>query len=89
MQRSIIGQLPADYRAQLPSDFSLLPIEGHPERVLELERLFWPTKITDSCIPCFIVPIKPVWAQHLFDEGLASQTLFGSRLTPALLRECV
>ena len=87
--RRSLAQLPADYKAQLPSDFSLLRTEHYQESVVELERLFWPAKITDSSMPCFIVPIRPIWAQHLFDEGLASQTLFGARLTPALLRECV
>ena len=87
--RRSLAQLPADYRAHLPSDFSLLRAEHYLGSIVELERLFWPTKIIDSAIPCFIVPIRPVWAQHLFDEALASRTLFGARLTPALLRECV
>lgn len=55
----------------------------------ELEHLMWPTKILDAGIPSFIVPIKPFWAQHLFDEGLASQDLFGAQEDLALNRESV
>jgi len=87
--RRSLAKLPADYRAQLPSESSLLRTQDYQEGVVELERLFWPAKIVDSSIPCFIVPIKPVWAEQLFDEALASQTLYGAKLRPALLRECV
>lgn len=55
----------------------------------EAERLFWPAKITDVDIPSYILPIKPHWAQELFDEGLAKQTLFGARPELGLNREGV
>ncbi len=42
----------------------------------EIEKRLWPVKIIDFPIPTFVVPIKPQWAQELFDERLASQTLF-------------
>jgi hypothetical protein len=48
-------------------------------RLVDLERRLWPTRILDASIPIFIVPIMPVWAQHLFDEEIASQTLWGGR----------
>lgn len=44
--------------------------------IMKLEQIFWPGKVTDFEMPCFIIPIKPYWAQHLFDEGMASQSLF-------------
>lgn len=43
-----------------------------------IERILWPAKILDSFTPCFIIPIRAKWAQHLFDPGLASQNLFGA-----------
>jgi GNAT superfamily N-acetyltransferase len=30
------------------------------------ERRYWPAKITDSDLPNFLVPIKPVWSSELF-----------------------
>jgi GNAT superfamily N-acetyltransferase/predicted nucleic acid-binding protein len=56
---------------------------------VELERALWPAKILDADLPCFIVPIKPGWAQSLFDEGLANQELFGERPELVLKREHV
>lgn len=44
----------------------------------------WPAKLTDSALPCFIVPIRPQFAEHLFDEGLASGGLFGADVDLAL-----
>ena len=54
-----------------------------------LERALWPAKILDAEVPCFIIPIQPVWAQNLFDEGLANQELFGGRPELVLKREQV
>ncbi|UQT54686.1 GNAT family N-acetyltransferase [Streptomyces durmitorensis] len=31
-----------------------------------LERAWWPAKITDSQLPCFLVPIQPLWSSDLF-----------------------
>ena len=46
--------------------------------LMTLERMLWPVKLVGTNIPCFIVPIKPEWAKHLFDEHIASQDLFGT-----------
>ena len=54
----------------------------------QIERFLWPAKIIDAEIPTFIIPIKPNWAKDLFDEELASQTLFGANEL-ALNREAV
>lgn len=48
-------------------------------RLADLERRLWPARILDADIPAYTVPIKPIWAQHLFDVGIARQTLCGSR----------
>lgn len=48
-------------------------------RFADLERRLWPARILDANIPNFIVSIMPIWAQHLFDEGIARQTLLGGR----------
>lgn len=55
----------------------------------KVEAVISPGLISNSSIPCFIVPIKPCWAQHLFDEHLAEQDLFGAKVDLALNREGV
>lgn len=50
-------------------------------RLLELERFLFPLKISDLNIPCYIVPIKPQWAQELFDTREADSMLFGVDIT--------
>ncbi|MDJ1182337.1 GNAT family N-acetyltransferase [Roseofilum casamattae] len=44
---------------------------------IDIERLLWPLKVSNSSLPNFIVPIKPEAAKELFDYKLAKQTLFG------------
>jgi len=66
------------YENQL--DLQIAKIESNfskPNCYLE-EKKIWPTKLKDINIPCYIVPIKPEWALHLFDSALANQNLFGS-----------
>lgn len=55
----------------------------------ELEHIVWPAKIADVDMPCFIVPIRAEFAQHLFEERLARQTLFGADTDLALNPESV
>ena len=50
-------------------------------RLLEFERFLFPLKISDLNIPCYIVPIKPQWAQELFDTREADSMLFGVDIT--------
>lgn len=60
------------------------------QTMLDIERFLYPAKIIDADIPTFIIPIKPFWAQQLFDEELANQTLFGAiKIGLALNREAV
>ncbi len=49
-----------------------------------VEHSLWPAKLVDANLPCFIVPIRPCFAEHLFDEGLASGGLFGADVDLAL-----
>ena len=46
---------------------------------LLLERNLRPLKLINGSLSTIIIPVKPAWAQHLFDPGLAEQTLFGGR----------
>ncbi len=48
------------------------------EDTAELEQSLWPAKILGTKLANFIVPIKAIWAQTLFDEELAQQSLFGT-----------
>jgi hypothetical protein len=43
----------------------------------QIERVFWPAKLTDAILPTFIIPIQAQWAQHFFDSELGSELLFG------------
>jgi GNAT superfamily N-acetyltransferase len=51
------------------------------------ERFFFPVKIQDLNIPTFIIPIKPIWAGHLFDSVTASETILGAKPELAWNRE--
>jgi hypothetical protein len=53
------------------------------------ERQRWPIKILAAGIPVFIVPIRPRWAEELFDTGLAERTLFDRQTALGLAREHV
>lgn len=53
------------------------------------EQRIWPGKLIGTGLPCFIVPIRPQWALHLFDEQLATQNLFGAVTKIALACENV
>lgn len=47
------------------------------ESALRVEKRIWPGKMRGS-LENYIIPIKPKWAMHLFDEGLARGELFGA-----------
>lgn len=50
----------------------------HVSDIAQLERIYWPLKVLDVDIPVWIVPIKPRWAAHLFEERIAEGDLFGA-----------
>ena len=53
------------------------------------ERRLWPLKVTGAGLPTFVVPIRPAWAEQLFDSTLAARTLFGRQPGLGLSREHV
>lgn len=64
-------------------------VEVSPQTFADIEKLFYPAKITDASLPCFIISIKPGWALELFDEMLANQTMYGAKSELALHNEQV
>lgn len=50
------------------SEFLLILPRLPANRAAQLERLFWPLKITDSALATWIVPILPTWASRLFNS---------------------
>lgn len=46
--------------------------------LLDIERKLFPLKILDLNIPCYIIPIKALWAGQLFDTHISGATLFGA-----------
>ena len=60
-----------------------------PSAVLTVEERCAPLKVLGAELPCYVVPIKARWAEHLFDPGLASQGLFGADKQLGLAREGV
>ena len=59
------------------------------ERAAAVERRLWPVKVTGADLSTFVVPIRPAWAEQLFDSALAARTLFGRELGLGLSREHV
>jgi hypothetical protein len=70
---------------------ALADLQNNPSPALatQIERALWPAKIIDADLPTFIVPIRPEWAEHFFDEELASRRLFGLRHDLHFGREAV
>jgi GNAT superfamily N-acetyltransferase len=66
-------------------------LEGRSETAgaaaAEHER--WPVRIVGAGVPTFVVPIRPQWAEQLFDSNLAAGTLFGRDAGLGLSREHV
>ena len=52
-----------------------------------LEKTLRPLKLTNDALDTLVVPVMARWAQHLFDSGLAEQTLFGADPNLALIWE--
>lgn len=59
-------------------------LKNDPYKIKFVENKISPAKIIDSGIPIYVIPIKPQWAQHLFDEKLAQQTFFKAEIESAL-----
>lgn len=85
-KKSYLSKILYDLGISLPNEYSFcLKIADalNSDLVLNdiqtahVEKFLFPAKIIDSQINNFIIPIQPRWAQDLFDEHLAQQTLFG------------
>lgn len=48
------------------------------EQMVRMELMFFPLKICDLEIPCYIIPIKQYWAGQLFDIAISRESLFGA-----------
>lgn len=48
------------------------------QQLLRIENVFFPLKVRDLDIPCYIVPIRPYWAGQLFDSVVSGGQLFGA-----------
>lgn len=70
--------------SRLRSALSTPAAAASPVLISQVERLLWPARVTGTALPTYIVPIRPVWAAHLFDEVLAGQDLFGAAAHLAL-----
>ena len=60
-----------------------------PASVAQYERRHWPAKLTGGGLATFMVPIRPPFAEQLFDTRLAADTLFGREELLGLSREHV
>ena len=87
-----VTNLSSEYNrySKIASSYKNEPGTSDDDNLLDLERLFFPAKVSDAQITTFIIPIKPYWAQQLFDANLSNQTLFGaSKIELALNKEAV
>lgn len=48
------------------------------EQMVRMELSFFPLKICDLDMPCYIIPIKQYWAGQLFDSAISGENLFGA-----------
>ena len=48
------------------------------EQMVRIELSFFPLKIRDLDMPCYIIPIKQYWAGQLFDSTISGENLFGA-----------
>ena len=78
------GAFPVDLCAKLAESLIWASERNDKEAAVQLERLLWPAKIVDNELSTFIISVEPRWALHLFDETMASQNLFGSKLETML-----
>jgi len=49
------------------------------EELVKIEKKFFPLKIRNTGIPVYVIPIKALWAEHLFDSVRASENIFGAQ----------
>lgn len=74
-QSSNIGSVLSDHDSFLAEYFS----NESDISFFQLERALFPAKFSDLDIPCIVIPIKPIWAKHLFEHYLANEQLWGAK----------
>ena len=57
--------------------------------ISKIEKILWPLEFEDNEIPCFIISIRPKFAQHLFDHEIASADMFGANIDLAMNQEAI
>jgi hypothetical protein len=50
----------------------------------QLEHVLWPGKLAEACLRSYIVPIRPHYAEQLFESRLAGESFLGADLDLAL-----
>ncbi|XGV94916.1 MAG: GNAT family N-acetyltransferase [Leptolyngbya sp. BL-A-14] len=88
---TVISELEQEYDfcLQISQALTNSDLVNDVQLLSEIERSLYPAKILDAGISTFIVPIRPEWAENLFDEELAKQGIFGANKELALRREVV
>ena len=76
--RPFVESASAEYARVLGDAIDHSISTSNVEDLLAAERLLWPAKFEDLTLPCYVIPIRPSWAMHLFDSELASRDLFGA-----------
>ncbi len=81
-----VARLP---RSEHPDMLTAIHQLGNLHADSEFERAVWPARVANSDIPTYLVPVKPIFAADLFDDELASQTLFDRPDRVGIARENV
>ncbi|MCR5040430.1 MAG: GNAT family N-acetyltransferase [Bacteroidales bacterium] len=67
-----------EVRDEIVTKDSLPWKELNQQELLRVESVFFPLKISDLDIPCYIVPIRAYWAGQLFDSVISGGQIFGA-----------
>lgn len=86
MLRGVVDRLEARDWIEKRLGLDALPEDESPASI---ETNFWPMKVLGGQINTYLVPIKPWWAEELFDRRLAEGRLIPVPVGPALSLENV
>ena len=81
--------LEQEYRLKVFENCQIVNGKNQEKASVKIEQLLWPTKITETNIPNYIIAIEPRWAKELFDAELSKQDLFSAPPELGLNREAV
>ncbi|MFD8575584.1 GNAT family N-acetyltransferase [Streptomyces sp. CH8.1] len=62
-----VSQKAAEIAGRMSRSAPRLDDRVSPEIASMAERVWWPAKLIDTALPCFVAPIKPRWSTELFD----------------------